>query len=103
MNKYELCRWLGREMRSIHPSDLSRATRQIVTLSAKCVEPAEFQRAFTAAGFDKTPPPPPRIDPELWEAREVGEDWSIAGPGDPLAYVEETEGWSGLEPNAGSG
>ena len=86
MNNYELCRWLRREMRSIHPSDLARATRQIVTLSAKCVEPAEFQRAFTAAGFDKTPPPPPRIDPELWETREVDKDWNIADPEDLFGY-----------------
>jgi hypothetical protein len=75
MSRYDLCSFLRKELRAVHPRDLERATHLLVTLAVRCVEPGEFKETFIAARFDKTPVPP-RIDPELLEERHVGSDWN---------------------------
>ena len=83
MSPYQLCSFLRKELRAVHPRDLERATHLLVTLAVRCVEPGEFKETFIAARFDKTPLPP-RVDPELWEERHVGSDWN-----DDAGYEED--------------
>ena len=89
MSRYNLCIFLKREFREIHPRDLERATHLMVRLAVRCVEPEQFRELFEAARFDKTPVPP-RIDPELWEERPVESDWNNVFDDDeyPEAFSE---------------